>query len=193
MGIFKNPTFCRFWATPKRSQERCRTTENPPQDSPQNPPRKFRREISAAIFPPRNFRREIFRREIRRKIRRKICRPRTLAYPKRRLASFLLCQFLVQSEDAVSAAQSDSETERTKEAPAERRCRLRKILLRPHHSSKVWGPTMCLNVEERFQRNDCCVGVGLLEQFREVGMPALLKGGLGGVARSFATGALGTL
>ena len=55
------------------------------------------------------------------------------------------------------------------------------------------GPTMCLNVEERFQRNDCCVGVGLPEQCREVGMSALLKGGLGGVARSFAAGALGTL
>ena len=50
---------------------------------------------------------------------------------------------------------------------------------------------MCLNVEERFHRNDCCVGVGLPEQFREVGISALLKGGLGGFARSFAAGALG--
>ena len=89
--------------------------------------------------------------------------------------------------------QSDSEMERAKEAPAQLCCRLRKIRLRPHRSSEAWGPTMCLNVEELFHRNDCCVGVGLPEQSREVGISALLKGGLGGVARSFAAGTLGTL
>ena len=72
--------------------------------------------------------------------------------------------------------------ERAKEAPAQLRCRLRKIRLRTHRFSEAWGPTMCLNAEERFELKErlLCWGGVCQKQFREVGMPALLKGALVG-------------
>ena len=90
--------------------------------------------------------------------------------------------------------QSNSEMERAKEAPAQLRCRLRKIRLRTHRFSEAWGPTMCLNAEERFQLKErlLCWG-GFARTISRGGDVCLIERGLGGVARSFAAGALGTL
>ena len=128
----------------------------------------------------RKIRREI-RREIRRQVRRQIRRPRTLAYPKRHHSWGCCLRSAVRLRSGACQRSASPAT-----------LPVAQDSLLPSRSSEVWGPTICLNLEERFKGTTVVLG-WVCQNNSRGGDVCLVEGGLGGVARSFAAGALGTL